>query len=436
MKYPIPKFYSFVFFLLAFTLSYAQNPTPAPPQKNPLCLWGGTVHTGNGQIIENAYLRFNNGKITHLLSANNVKKDTVTDELIDVTGKQIYPGLIALNTQLGLNEIDAARATVDKNEIGEYLPNVRSIIAYNTDSKVTPTVRYNGVLLAEIAPVGGVISGSSSLVELDAWNWEDALYKNDLGIHLNWPRSFQNMGWWAEPGPVKKEDNAKKIETIQQWFDDTKGYIMAQRNNSLKEKNLKLEAMAGLFDGTKKLFIHANFSKDIMDAVSFCKNYGIIPVMVEADDAWQCADFLKENNISVILQVHQLPSRDDDDIDLPFKAPRLLKDAGVLTAICSKNAWEQRTLMFQAGTAAAYGLGKEEALKMITLNPAKILGVDKTVGSIEIGKDATLVVSAGDILDMKENNILYAFIRGKKLELKNIQNQLYEKYMNKYGLEK
>ncbi|OFY62477.1 MAG: hypothetical protein A3H98_05080 [Bacteroidetes bacterium RIFCSPLOWO2_02_FULL_36_8] len=436
MKHPILSFYLVTLYLSAYTLSHAQNPIPAPPQKNPVCLWGGTVHTGNDLVIENAYLRFTNGKITHLLSANDIKKDTITSEIIDVTGKQIYPGLIALNTQLGLNEIDAARATLDKNETGDYLPNICSIVAYNTDSKVTPTVRYNGILLAEVAPVGGVISGSSSLVELDAWNWEDALYKSDIAIHLNWPRSFQSMGWWAEPGPVKKDDNVKKLETLKQWFDDAKGYKLAQQNNTLKEKNLKLEAMMGLFDGTKKLFIHANFSKDIMDAVSFCKFYEIIPVIVDADDAWQCADFLKENNVPVILQVHQLPAREDDDYDLPYKAPGLLKSAGVLTAICSKNAWEQRTLMFQAGTAAVFGLGKESALKMITLNPAKILGVEKTVGSLDVGKDATLIVSEGDILDMKENNLVHAFIRGKKIELRNIQNQLYEKYMDKYGLKK
>jgi len=171
--------------LLTIGSAFAQIPTPAKPQKETIILKGGTAHIGNGQVIENSLIKLENGKIIYI--GKNDNSNAAGARVIDVTGKQVYPGLIAPSTILGLSEIDAVRATQDNAEVGSYNPNARSIIAYNTDSKVTPTIRSNGILLAEIAPVGGTISGSSSVVELDAWNWEDAAYKKDIAIHLNWP---------------------------------------------------------------------------------------------------------------------------------------------------------------------------------------------------------------------------------------------------------
>lgn len=195
---------SWILVALFSTISFAQIPTPALPQSQPIVLRGGTAHIGNGQVIENSIIRFENGKITFVGTSGEFIPDDNT-KIIDAAGKHIYPGLIAANTTIGLSEIEAVRATLDFNETGELNPNVRSIIAYNTDSKIIPTIRSNGVLLAQITPRGGRISGTSSIVELDAWNWEDAAYKTDIGIHLNWPSKFSQTGWWAEPGGNQNE---------------------------------------------------------------------------------------------------------------------------------------------------------------------------------------------------------------------------------------
>lgn len=407
---------------------------PAQDQVKSVLLTNATVHVGNGKILYNAYVGFKNGVITSVGEGN---LPTGFDEIINLEGKHVYPGIIAPNTTLGLREIDAVRATLDYAEVGNYNPNVRTQIAYNTDSKISPTLRFNGVLLAQITPRGGVISGTSSIMELDGWNWEDATLKADDGIHLNWPRMYKNSGWWAEPAPSEKNNEQEKaVREIKLFFREAKAYAELKKIN---EKNLKFEAMKGLFDGSKRLYVSANTAKEILEVIHFKKEFDIPHmVIVGGADAWLITDALRENNIPVILnRVHSLPERTDDPIDLPFKLPYLLQKAGVLYCLNYDGDMEVmgiRNLPFNAGTAAAYGLSKEEALSAITLNTAKILGIDNLVGSIETGKHATLFVSTGDALDMRTNNLEYAFIRGKKIDLDNHQKQLYEKYKQKYGI--
>lgn len=407
---------------------------PAPVQGKSVLLTNATVHVGNGKVLNNAYVGFKNGVIT---SVGEGSVPSGFDEVINLQGKHIYPGFIAPNTTLGLREIDAVRATLDYAEVGNYNPNVRTQIAYNTDSKISPTLRFNGVLLAQITPRGGVIAGTSSIMELDGWNWEDATLKADDGIHMNWPRMYRNTGWWAEPGPTEKNnEHEKAVQEIKSFFKDAKAYAELKK---VSEKNYKLEAMKGLFDSSKRLYVTANTAKEILEVIHFKKEFNIAHLaIVGGTDAWLVTDALKENKIPVILnRVHSLPERTDEAIDLPFQLPYLLQKAGVLFCLNHDGDMEvmgTRNLPFNAGTAVAYGLTKEEALSAITLNAAKILGVDNVVGSIEPGKHATLFVSSGDALDMKSNNVEHAFIRGKKLDLDNHQKQLYEKYKEKYGI--
>lgn len=396
----------------------------------------GIAHLGNGEIIENSVIGFENGKFILVADAKTVKIDrTKYDTIISVEGKHIYPGFISVNSTLGLTEIDAVRATRDFNDVGDINPHVRSEIAFNAESKIIPTVRSNGVLLAQATPRGGLISGTSSIMELDGWNWEDAVYKKDDGIHLNWPAMFQGSGWWAEPGQTKKnEKNKEQILSLKKFFEDAKAYSNLANH---EEKNLRFEAMRGIFDGSKTLFIHTDFVREIIQAVTFARDYEVKKtVIVGGYDSWRVADMLKENNIAVILRrVHELPVREDEDTDLPFKIPALLQKAGVLFCLDNSGdmeAMNTRNLPFYAGTAAAYGLTKEQGLMAITSNTAKILGIDETVGTLEQGKDATFVISSGDALDMRTNNIEYAFIRGKSIDLDNHQKALYRKYQEKY----
>jgi imidazolonepropionase-like amidohydrolase len=400
-----------------------------------------TAHLGNGTVIQNSVIGIKDGKITLIGDAATTRFDKAGyDEVIDAKGKHVYPGFIAPNSTLGLTEIDAVRATIDFREVGTTLPNVRSLIAYNTDSKIIPTVRSNGILLAQVTPRGGIVSGTSSIVMLEGWNWEDAAYKTDDGIHVNWPR-IQSRKFLDEdniyPGPYEKnKEYTRQTNELKKLITDAKAY---NELDTKEEKNLRFEAMKGLFDGTQALYIHVNNVKEIIEAVNFAKSNAIPRVtLVGAKDSWMVTDLLKENNISVIVyRVHDLPERPEDDVDLPYKLPALLQKAGILFCLDNEGDMEAmgtRNLPFLAGTAAAYGLTKEEALMAITLNTAKILGIDKTAGSLEAGKDATLFISSGDALDMRSNNVEIAFVKGNSIDLNNDQKMLYEKYKKKYGL--
>jgi imidazolonepropionase-like amidohydrolase len=391
---------------------------------------GATIHVGNGTVIENGAIGFDKGKITFAGKASDANAGQYS-RTIDAKGKHVYPGFINCNSALGLAELEAVRATRDVEEVGSINPDVRSIIAYNTDSKVIPTVRSNGVLMEQVVPVGGVLSGQSSVVQLDAWNWEDAAYKMDEGIHLNWPRMYVIHDPEGDREEKQREQMTKQMESIEQLFKEAQSYAKSTPG----EKNVRLEAMKGLFDGSKKLYIHADYVKQIEAAVLFAKKFGVKMVLVGGDDSWRVTELLKENNIPVVLgRLHTLPAREDDDVDLPYKLPYLLKQAGVQYALSIDGFWQTRNLAFMAGTSAEYGVDKEQALMSITLEPARILGIDQTCGTLEVGKDATLFISTGDALDMRTNNLETAFITGRDINLDNVQKQLYHKYQQKYGL--
>ena len=410
-------------------LSFSQN-TPAPKQSESILIVGATAHLGTGEAIENSAIGFENGKITFVGKADAVDKSTFT-KVINAEGKDVYPGFIAPNNQLGLVEIESVRATRDDREVGFINPSIRSIIAYNTDSKVTPTIRSNGVLLSQVTPLGGLIAGQSSVVQLDAWNWEDAAVQTDEGIWLNWPRYYTWTGWWAEPGEIKMNDNYNdQIQTIKDYFREAKAYANAKPS---AEKNLKFEAMKGLFDKSKTLYVKVDFSKAMMEAVNFAKAADIKIVLVGANDAWMITDFLKTNDVPLIIsQTHRLPSREDEDVDMPFKLPAILEEAGITYALMIQDMWQQRNLPFQAGHAVGYGLDYEKAVQSISLNPAKIMGIDKAYGSLEVGKSATLFISKGDVLDMRTSAVEQAFIDGRDIDLNNKHKVLYEKYKGKY----
>ncbi len=416
-----------------FAFSQSDVPAPAPKQSQSIYLTHATIHTGTGKVLQNATIGFENGKII-LLEENPVfKTDETMGKVIDCTGKQIYPGIIAPNTKVGLDEIEAVRATNDYAEVGNYNPDARAIIAYNTDSRVTPTVRSNGVLYAQSTPLYGVISGTSAVVQLDAWNWEDALIKED-GVWMNWPNMQSRGGWWAEPSaPTTNKDYDKQVNSIRDYFSDAKSYTDANEHN---KTNLRFEAMRDLFSKTKTLYINVDRVKEIQNAIAFAEEFNLHLVISGGEESWMIADELAKKNIAVILgKTHELPASDDADIDQEFKAPTLLKKAGVLFCLSIPGGfWQERNLAFNAGSAAAYGLSKEEALSAITSNTAKILGVDALIGSLEKGKEASLIVSSGDVLDMKTSNIEYAFISGRLIDLNNKQKELNAKFNKKYGV--
>ena len=417
------------------------NVLPAPAQKGAMAIKNATVHTGEGTVIENATIVIENGKITA------VGKDVVIPagaEVTDAGGKQVYPGLVLPISSLGLNEISSVKASSDAWEIGDMNPNIRAIIAYNTDSKVINTLRSNGILAANVVPKGDFLAGSSSLVQLDAWNWQDAAIQTDGGMNLYMPSlmprpSFGRGGGGGFGGPNagRETDPVKegldKIEKLKTFLREAKAYL---GSTDKKETNLKFEAVKNLFTKKQKFYVHANTVKQMLVALDFVKEFEFDMVLVGASEGWQIADLLKQHNVSVILnQLHSLPTGEDDDIDQPYKTAAALQKAGVLFALGDDDSQNRgRNLAFNAGTAVAYGLTKEQALAAITLNAAKIMGAGDKIGSIAVGKDANIIISSGDIMDMRTNNVTNAFINGRKINLDDKQKQLNERFEEKYNI--
>ena len=432
--------------VLFLNLIFSQQ-TPAPNQDKSVLIFGGTTHVGDGQVINNSVIGFTEGKIDLIASSdgtwtneilnmlsdsNNKKYDTI----INASNHHIYPGIIALNSNLGLVEVDAVRASVDDDESGTYLPEIRSIIAYNAESKAVESMRPNGVLLAQIAPNGGVISGSSSVVQLDAWNWEDAVIKYDQGVHINWPSPYTFGRWWlGEDRGLKANNNYnKQVNDLKDFFDKSKANM-----NLNKSMNLKSRAMKGIFEGESTVYLNADDEKEIVDGVLFFKKFNIKKiVIVGASEAKNQLDFIKENNIPVVVkQPYRFPQSVDSDPIETFMLAKKMIDKGILVSIDPSGAPQSRVsirnLPFYAGSFSSYGIDKELALSMITLNPAKILGIENEFGTLEVGKSATLFISKGDALDIISNNVTHAFISGRNISLETHQTRLWRRYSNKYS---
>ena len=432
--------------VLFLNLIFSQQ-TPAPTQDKSVLIFGGITHVGDGQIINNSVIGFTDGKIDLIASSegnwtneklgvfsdsNNKKYDTI----INASNHHIYPGIIALNSNLGLVEVDAVKASVDDDESGTYLPEIRSIIAYNAESKAVESMRPNGVLVAQVAPNGGVISGSSSVVQLDAWNWEDAVIKYDQGLHINWPSPYTFGRWWlGEDRGLKTNNNYnKQVNDLKEFFDNSRANM-----NLDKSMNLKSSAMKSIFEGESTVYLYADDEKEIVDGVLFFKNFDIKKiVIVGASEAKNQLDFIKENNIPVVVkQPYRFPQSVDSDPRETFMLAKKMIDKGILVSIDPSGAPQSRVsirnLPFYAGSFSSYGIDKEVALSMITLNPAKMLGIDNEFGTLEIGKSATLFISKGDALDIISNNVTHAFISGRNISLETHQTRLWRRYSNKYS---
>jgi imidazolonepropionase-like amidohydrolase len=423
--------YTLLLFCLGLMVQAQQ--TPAANQAATILIQGATLHIGDGSIIENGMIGIANGKITEIGVTGSQQNSYETT--INANGQHVYPGFIAANSTVGMVEIDAIRPTNDLNEIGTFLPNIRTIIAYNAESKVVESLRPNGILTAQIVPTRGRIAGSSTIVQLDAWNWEDAGIRVDEGMHIYWPRTYRrgNRTKGEDPLVYDQKNYTKRTAELDQYLAEAKTYDP----NATKE-HLPHAALKGSFNGTQKVYLHAKEKRQILDGISLLKRHGIDNiVLVGGDDAYLITLFLKEHDIPVIVsRPHRLPSTEDEDVKLPFKMAKLLLDAGLTITIDVSGRMERmntRNLPFYAGSFAAYGVDKEKAVEMITLSAAKILGVDEQLGSLTVGKDATLFIAKGDALDMRTNQLSHAFIQGRALSLETHQTKLWKRYMEKFS---
>jgi imidazolonepropionase-like amidohydrolase len=412
----------------------ASDTMPAPPQAKPIAIKGATIHPVSGPEIPAGTIVFENGKITAIGADAAVPAGA---EVIDGNGKHVYPGLINANTVLGLVEIGAVRATVDVEEAGALNPNVRSITSVNPDSELIPVARAAGVLTALSVPEGGIISGQSAVLRLDGWTPEEMTVLSPATMHLRWP----SLTIDRRPRARKSvKDQLKEMEKAQKQIRDAfqiaRAYWQTRKNPGPDFKSdLRWEALMPVFDGKLPLFVHASTLAQIQAALAWAKEMQLKIVLVDGDDAWRIAPQLKESDVAVILgPATSLPPRRDDDYDSAWSSAAKLQQAGVRFCIASNGRGaetNERNIGYEAGLAAGYGLPKEEALKAVTIYPAQILGVADRLGSLEMGKAATLIMTNGDPLDFP-TQVEAAFIDGRKIDLSNRQTRLRDKYREKY----
>ncbi len=425
--------------LLFTTLVSGSDQIPAPPQSHPILLKGGTLHTVSGDVLKNTDLLFEKGKIIRI--ERNIRREPDM-EVISVRGKHIYPGFIAATTSLGLVEINAVRATRDYAEVGDINPNVRANVSYNPDSELIPVARSNGVLLANVTPLSGIIPGQASLMMLDGWTWEDATLKHPTGLLLNWPNMRIRSGPQIKKSAAEqRKERQKKLQVIDDLFAKARAYAKYHGVNPKPVRypeghDLRLESMIPYVNGEKPIFVQANEVQQIEATVHWADRRKVTIIIVGGRDAWRVTDLLKKYNIPVIYQsVLALPTRRFEDYDQAYKTPRLLYEAGVPFCISGTGSSfataNLRNLPYHAAMAASFGLPKEEALRSITLYPAEILGVSDRVGSLEPGKDATFFIADGDPLDIR-TQVEQCYIQGKKIDMSDRHKMLYRKYRQKY----
>ena len=395
----------------------------------------GFIHTISNGVIEGSIL-FNKGKIIRIAKYITPPKDC---EVIDLKGKHVYPGMIAAVSGLGLVEINAVAVTNDHSERGDFNPNVRTNVAFNPDSEIIPTTRSNGILIANVIPASGLVSGQSSVMMLDGWTWENATLSSPNGLHINWP----NMNSRSRTENDKKRLKAAKqqLDDLEKMIKDARAYARLRQTKSRSAENyhnedLRWESMIPYVEKKLPIFIHANEIRQIEASISWANRHKLKIVIVGGKDAWRTTDLLVKNKIPVIYEgVTSLPFRRFEDYDQAYKTPSILYEKGVQFCISdygyAGRAEQIRNLPYQASMAASYGLPKEAAFRAVTLSVAEILGIDKEVGSLEEGKDATLFISDEDPLEIR-TNIIQAFIQGKKIDMGDRHKSLYSKYKEKY----
>ena len=406
---------------------------PGAKQKGPIALVGGTIHTVSGDAIEGGTIVFENGKITAV--GKNVAIPDGAEQL-SAEGKHVYPGLFESHSQMGLTELSAVRATVDTSETGDVNPNAKAVNSVNPENMIIPVTRANGVLLALASPSGGLISGRSAVLQLDGWTYEDMTLKPEAAMQVNWPS--QSLSPRRARRMSKKEieefkkRQAENLRGIRKLFDQARAYRDLRESSPQDQPfDLRLEGMVDVVNGTLPIMVRADRAAEIQSAVAFAVEQKVKLIILGGYDAELCADLLKKHDVPVIISaIYRLPQRRDDNYDAPYTQALRLQKAGVKYCISGTDrseTWNARLLPYHAATAVAYGLDPDEAIRAITLYPAQILGVDDRVGSLDVGKDATLIVTDGTPLETF-TNVETAFIQGRAVDLSSKHLRLFKKY--------
>lgn len=419
--------------LLVTATASAHDQIPGAPQSRPIVITGATVHVVDGPAIENGFVLFEEGKIKAVGKAVDIPKKAIQ---LDGTGKHVYPGLIESITDIGLREISAVDATDDRTEHGDRNPNARSWIAVNPDSELIPVARAGGVLVAMTAPRGRWLRGQAAVIALDGWTVDEMAILAPAGLYVDWgamhPRDSDDK--------KRREKREQKLSDLDELLDEARRYGSAKEARPAgTPTDLRLESLLPVIHGDRPLIAEADLQPEIESAVAYAQAQGLRLVIDGGYDAVECAELLKQYNVPVIVgSTYRLPLRRDDPYDAAYTLPLRLREAGVRFAIAGEGAGSPggaaaaRNLPYHAAIAVAFGLPHGEAIRSITLSAAEILGVADRIGSITVGKDATLIVADGDILET-ETNVINAYIQGRAVDLGSRHKTLYEKYKLKYS---
>lgn len=401
-----------------------------------LVLTGATVHTVSGPTIEGGQVLVVEGKI----AAVGERVDAGDATVVDLSGHHLYPGLILPTSSLGLAEIGSVRATQDTDEVGSFTPDVQAWIAVNPDSELIPVARANGITHALVVPMGGTVTGLSGLIRLTGWTYEEMTVARPVALHLVWPSmdldltpkaEWRSKEDWKSPEDQAEERRAR-LKEIDEFFEEARTYARGRREDRIVPA---WEAMLPLVRNEVPLMIHANEVRQIKSAVEWATSKGFRVVLAGARDAHLVAGYLAEKRVPVIYEATmQQPAFDWSPYDVHFRAPEVLRKSGVKVALSNGTgnwaAADARNLPYHAAMCSAFGTPPEEAVRMITLNAAEVLGVADRLGSIEVGKEASLIAVDGDILDIRAS-VKRMWIAGIETSLESRHTRLYDKYRNR-----
>lgn len=408
--------------ILLFTAraGYAQAPVPAPLQQQPIALTGATIHTMAGEVIENGTLLFQEGVITALGTSVSLPDNAVVE---DLSGKHIYPGLIDSYSQMGLFEIGSIEMTLDINEQGDVNPNVRAERAFHPESRHIAIARSAGILTAISSPGGGLISGQTAAMRMEGWTWEEMTLRPGVALLINWPNA-------------NSDSYEENLETLQNVFDDARAYSRARKANeeggSWLAMDTRWESMIPLFTKERPLLVNANQVQQIQDAITWAESEDLEIIILGGRESYMVSEQIRRRDIPVVITtVIGSPGRSWESYDHQYSLPARLHRAGVRFAISgSASAPYAHRLPWEAGAASAFGLPMEEAIRALTVYPAEIFDLSDKLGTLEPGKNATLLITTGNPLEY-ETRIEQVFIDGRKSNMMDMHRQLYQKYREK-----
>jgi len=432
-------------YILLFMLAGSLAGQPQPQPNSAYLLRGGTIHTISGPVIENGSILIRDGKIV------GVGKDLPAPEgvtVVDVTGQQVYPGMIDSGSMLGLPDSASPDAAKDATELGGINPQLRALTAVNPGSDALEVSRANGVTSVITMPDGDLISGQLAMIHLDGGTNDEMAVLPSAGIHLRFPAiettpiPSHDVNDDEEPKTavdIERIPFSEALETylarlneLNKFFDDARYYWDSKRKGAqVLPENRKFEAMIPVFEGKTPLFVTAVREKEIREAIEFADRQKIRIILADPYEAYKVLDLIKAHNIPVVLgPTNTLPLDRDDDYDRSFTTPGELFKAGIKFSIASFSTSRSRNIPYEAGAAVAYGLPHDEAYKAVSLNAAEIFGLSKKLGSIDEGKVADLIITDGDPMEAR-TQLKRLFINGKPVDLESRQKMLYEKYMKR-----